>query len=253
MARELIIGNKLAVEYVSHIGTDLTVVNAARISLAKTSDSLTDADRKLIKYLADHKHMSVFEHQTATFIVSCPLYIRSQIHRHRTFSYNEVSRRYTDDGIEFYIPDVFHKQAVMNKQGSVEEFTIEENSEIKGIVEYCQKKMQEMYEKLIEKGVAKEEARCVLPTGLMTKFYMTGNLRNWMQFLAQRLNTHAQLEVRIIAQKVFKELIVMFPLSVGAMMVTMFNEEILAGIRGEILPVNTMENVVESKDNIENK
>lgn len=233
MVNKLNMGNELAVEYVSHVGNDLTVVNAARISVMKGSTELTIKDKELIKYLADHKHMSVFEHQTATFIVSCPLYIRSQIYRHRTFSYNEVSRRYTDEGIMFYIPDVFHKQAVMNKQGSAEEFTKEENCEIKGIVEYSQKKMQEMYEKLLEKGVAKEEARCVLPTGLMTKFYMTGNLRNWMQFLTQRLDTHAQLEVRIIARKVFKELVILFPISMGALMVNMFNVETLQMIRDE--------------------
>src|SRR5437667_11514171 len=106
------------VEYIDHMGTDLSIVNAARISYGKHKNELDDKDVKLINYLAQHQHMTPFEHTALTVLVTCPLYIRSQIMRHRTFSYNELSRRYTAEGIEFYIPDEFRNQSESNKQGS---------------------------------------------------------------------------------------------------------------------------------------
>src|SRR5579863_7226904 len=108
----------LKATYVQHVGSDLTIVNAARISFGTESQVLEDKDKKLIKYLADNEHMSPFEHNVLTVIIECPLYIRSQIHRHRTFSYNEVSRRYTSDDIQFYIPDTVRRQAASNRQAS---------------------------------------------------------------------------------------------------------------------------------------
>src|SRR5687767_14024229 len=100
------------------MGEDLSVVNAARVSYGTSSSSLTDKDKKLIKYLADHKHMSPFEHCAMTALITCPLFVRSQIHRHRTFSYNEISRRYTSEDIEFYLPSSWRKQDEKNKQSS---------------------------------------------------------------------------------------------------------------------------------------
>lgn len=110
----------LRIEYVDHMGSDLTPVQAARISFDKSSTELSEKDRKLIGYLADHDHLSVFEHQSLTVIVHCPLFIRSQWHRSRTMSYNEISRRYSADNLEFYFPPVddIRRQSKSNKQGS---------------------------------------------------------------------------------------------------------------------------------------
>ena len=105
-------------EYMDHMGNDLTVVNSARVSFGSESQELSDKDKKLIKYLADHQHMSPFEHCQLSVRISCPLYIRSQIHRHRTFSYNEISRRYTSKDLEFYIPETLRKQSDDNRQAS---------------------------------------------------------------------------------------------------------------------------------------
>ena len=111
---------KIQALYVDHMGSDLTVVNAARISFGRKHEELTDGDIKLIEYLAKNEHLSPFEHCSMTAIIECPLYIRSQIHRHRTFAYNEVSRRYTADDLEFYIPppDDIRAQSKSNKQAS---------------------------------------------------------------------------------------------------------------------------------------
>lgn len=194
------------VEIVQKWGNDLTVVNSARVSYASESNSLTDRDKKLIKYLADHDHMSPFEHCGATFIISCPLYIRSQIMRHRTFSYNEISRRYTDKDIEIYQPygKDFRKQDNKNKQSSVDELT--DNDQIKAsmIVQKTHSEALNAYNRLIEMGVAREIARGVLPQNTMTKFYMSGNLRNYIHFLKLRLPKDAQKEVQEIAKSMYK-------------------------------------------------
>ena len=106
------------VELVDSMGGDLSVVCAARISLASSSNILNDRDEKLIRYLSSHNHLSPYEHCVATFIIRCPLFVRSQIHRHRTMSFNEISRRYTSENISFYFPEHISKQTSRNKQGS---------------------------------------------------------------------------------------------------------------------------------------
>jgi thymidylate synthase (FAD) len=182
------------------MGNDLTPVNAARISRDNTSDDLSEKDIKLLKFLSSNGHFTPFEHATLTVIVECPLFIRSQIHRHRTFSYNEVSRRYTDENIQFYIPDELHIQDNINKQSSVQKMR-KSNANVSRMRILCNV-MQNEYEELIKAGVSREEARMILPQNLMTKFYMTGNIRNWSHFLKLRLDEHAQREVRIVAKKV---------------------------------------------------
>ena len=98
------------VEYIDHMGTDLTIVNSARVSFGKTKNELDERDKKLISYLVDHKHTSTFEHNLVTFRFVVPLFVRSQHHRHRTWSYNEISRRYTDENLAFYEPQEFRTQ-----------------------------------------------------------------------------------------------------------------------------------------------
>ena len=107
-----------SVEYVSHMGTDLTIVNSARVSFGVEKSNLDEKDKKLIKYLIAHKHTSTLEHCMLTFRFKVPLFVRSQHHRHRTWAYNEISRRYTDVGMEFYALSSFRTQHKTNRQAS---------------------------------------------------------------------------------------------------------------------------------------
>ena len=106
------------VDYVSHMGSDLTVVNSARVSFGRSKLYMDDRDKKLVRYLIAHKHTSTLEHCVLTFKFTVPLYIRSQHHRHRTWSYNEISRRYTDKDMRFYCPLSFRTQHKSNRQAS---------------------------------------------------------------------------------------------------------------------------------------
>ena len=111
------------VDYVQHVGNDLTVVNSARVSFGKEKAVLDEKDERLIRYLIKHRHTSTLEHCSITFRFVVPLYVRSQHHRHRTWSYNEISRRYTDVNIKFYEPQAFRTQHKSNRQASnAEEF-----------------------------------------------------------------------------------------------------------------------------------
>lgn len=243
----------MKVDYIEHYGTDLSVVNAARVSFDNESDweldklihsgkdgntwsyKLSDKDTKLVHYLAKHKHTSCFEHQGATLRLKVPIFIARQIQRHRTFSYNEISRRYVDSAPEFFWPDKWRKRADNVKQGSsddaVEEFVVgnptPEYEERFGkvpptktqdlaqtVVDYAM--MQ--YTRLLEGGVAPELARMILPQNMYTEFYMTGNLRNWAHFLKLRLDGHAQKEVQDVAKMVEEILRPLFPVSVEALM-----------------------------------
>lgn len=211
--------DEINAHYVDHMGTDLTPVNAARISFGGESHEVSEKDEKLIRYLALHEHFSPFEHQSLTVLIECPLFIRSQIHRHRTFSYNEVSRRYTADDLSFYIPptDDVRKQSRVNKQAS--DGMLEPIDAQWGHAQMIMvaESAHAIFCSLIERGVAREQARAVLPQSLMTKFYMTGNLRNWAHFLRLRLDAHAQLEVQTIAQKVAKIIEGLWPISYSAL------------------------------------
>lgn len=223
-----------AVELIDFAGHDLMPATAARVSFnADMGSSDIAKDIKLMGYLADHEHMSCFEHQTATLMIECPLFIRSQIQRHRTFSYNEISRRYTEDEIGFWIPDKFRKQSSNNKQGSAGvlnannfvEYTgwqkdgagvpqpcgriTEQNGHTQFLYTLYEARLR--YMELLENGVCREQARAVLPQALLTRFYMTGNLRNWAHFLELRLDGHAQHEVQVIAQRIYSLLSEVWP------------------------------------------
>lgn len=209
--------SKLKVEYVDHMGDDLRVVNSARISMGAESQKLEPKDIKLINYLAKHKHYTPFEHNTLTVIIDCPLYIRSQIHRHRTFSYNEISRRYTDKDLEFFGPTTFRKQHKSSKQCSDGNLSAENDLKAQVLMQDIHNKALQTFENMIKLGVSREQARGVLPQNLMTSFYMTGNLRNWIAFLKLRDDSHAQLEVQILSQEIKKIILEKFPESAKAL------------------------------------
>ena len=184
------------------MGSDIDVVNAARISFDKQVTELTAKDEKLIKYLAEHKHMSPFEHCVLSVKIECPLYIRSQIHRHRTFSYNEISRRYTDKNLEFYLPDTLRKQHESNRQASGEDIDKPLSDVLLSEIALHHEQALAFHQRLLAAGLSREQARGVLPQNLMTEFIMTGNLRNWAHFVKLREHEGAQQEVQLIAQQV---------------------------------------------------
>lgn len=232
-------------EYVTHYGTDLSVVNAARVSFASESNwevtrgglditgeflkvvapsrQLSKKDAKLIKYLADHKHTSCFEHQGATLRIKVPIFIARQIHRHRMFSYNEVSRRYTTEDIEFYWPEMWRKAADNVKQGSSDEEAYYSGMFLPSVghtfspEDWAAHTLQ-MYNEMLVAGVAPEQARMILPQNMMTSFYMTGNLRSFENFLRLRLDTHSQLEIQEIAKQIEDILRPLWPVSMEALL-----------------------------------
>lgn len=217
------------VDYIQHWGDDLIVANAARVSFDKYSNwvwsvdgegedvvGLDPKDEKLIHYLAKHKHTSCFEHMGATLKLKVPIFIARQIQRHRTFSYNEISRRYVDSPPEFFWPDKWRARAENAKQGSG---GIHPNSE-----QWDNKTAGHMhsvvalYDNMLVDGIAPELARMILPQNMYTEFYMSGNLRAWSHFLHLRLDGHAQKEVQDVAQMVADILTPLFPVSMEALL-----------------------------------
>jgi thymidylate synthase (FAD) len=198
--------------YSSYEEADFLPVSAARASFQKEDKTGNDekADKKLLKFLCEEEHFGVFEHNTATFIIECPLFIRSQIQRHRTFSYNEWSRRYTDQKIAFWKPDDWRKQSTSNKQCSGVELAEVEREVSDNYFEIVRQAWW-CYGDLIDRGVSKEQARAILPQSLLTQFYMSGNLRNWSHFIKLRKDSHAQYEVRVIAERIEKALRELWP------------------------------------------
>jgi len=212
--------SKIKATYVDHMGSDLSAVNAARISYGGGSEELTKKDEKLIKYLADNRHMSPFEHMVLSVIIECPLYIRSQIHRHRTFAYNEISRRYTDKDMEFYTPpsDDMRMQSKDNKQSSDGDLKDNRGVLCHALIDTHNQQCLSLYKSLIQSGLSREQARGSLPQNLMTSFYMTGSVRNWCHFLSLRLHPHAQKEVQYVAEDVQTILHAYFPVSAQCLM-----------------------------------
>ncbi len=204
---------EMRVRLVDFMGDDASVVEAARVSV-KSGLKGTEKDRKLIKYLAEHSHMTPFEHVVFKFYIKCPLCIAVHVLRHRTFSYNMLSRRYTSRDITFYLPDELRSQSQTDKQGS--EGIIEAPELLREMKEFYESSYR-LYRKLIDAGVAREIARFVLPQGVFTEFYMTGNLRNYMHFVELRLDRHAQYEVQWVASAILRCMYELAPVSVSSL------------------------------------
>jgi len=214
MSRILLYDDEIgSVELVQHMGTDLTIVNAARVSFGKQRDALEDRDRKLIEYLIDHRHTSTLEHNLATFRFKVPLFVRSQHHRHRTWSFNEVSRRYTDENLEFYSPDNFRTQHSSNRQASNKDVLVNPLLEIvpasaeRQIFPSCSEAVRDhhtssvqLYEHMLNAGVSREQARGVLPQNLYTEYYGTVDLNNLLKFIDLRTHDGAQWEIQRVAE-----------------------------------------------------
>ena len=212
-----------AVEYVNHMGNDLTIVNSARVSFGVEKDELDDRDRKLINYLVRHRHTSTFEHCVGTFRFTVPLFVRSQHHRHRTWSYNEISRRYTDVNIKLYEPEAFRTQHKSNRHASNENDLINPvvqspitNGILKAdeIVKQHHKDSLKLYENLMKAGVCREQARGILPQNLYTEYYGTVNLSNLMKFIDLRTHEGAQWEIQKLAEALLEMATDLWPTAV---------------------------------------
>jgi len=212
------------VDYVNHMGDDITVVNSARVSFGVEKEELDGKDKKLINYLIKHRHTSTLEHNLITFRFCVPLYVRSQHHRHRTWSYNEISRRYTDVNINFYEPETFRTQHKSNRQASNAEELINPIVPQHGGFELTASCLMRMHHKLslklfnnlIEAGVCREQARGVLPQNLYTEYYGTVNLSNLLKFIDLRTHEGAQWEIQKVAEACLEIATDLFPETVGA-------------------------------------
>ena len=210
------------VDYVSHMGSDLTVVNSARVSFGVEKQELDEKDKKLIKYLIKHRHTSTLEHNIITFRFVVPLFIRSQHHRHRTWSYNEISRRYTEVGMKFYEPQSFRTQHKSNRQASnpndLSNPNLFINSKHPYPVSIAVKEHHErsliLYTSMIDAGVCREQARGVLPQNLYTEYYGTVNLSNLLKFVDLRTHDGAQWEIQKVAHACLEIATECFPVTV---------------------------------------
>ena len=208
-----------SVSFVDAMGDDKRSALAARVSLLNDdfdaiADDLTDKDKKLISFLAEHRHTSPFEHSSYSVRIVCPIFVSKQIMRHRTFSFNEVSRRYTSENIQFFIPQELRQQAVKNLQCSTGD-EVESGDEALAIYRSAVDSALASYNELLDGGVCREQARAVLPQALYTEFYMTGNILNFVKFLKLRLHAHAQPEVQVIAQAILDMISEDFPFTMS--------------------------------------
>ena len=197
------------VQYIDHMGTDLTIVNSARVSFGVEKEELDARDKKLVNYLVKHRHTSTFEHNVVTFKFVVPLFVRSQHMRHRTWSYNEISRRYTEKDLAFYCPITFRTQHKSNRQSSNQDkidpviypdlsdpvFGITSSQEIR---RHTGRSMV-LFENLMAAGVCREQARMVLPQSMYTEYYGTVNLNNLLKFVSLRTHEGAQQEIQEVA------------------------------------------------------
>ena len=206
------------VEYIDHMGTDLTVANAARVSFNKESNwkdpdadelVLTDKDKKLISYLAEHNHWTPFAHPQITLRIKAPIFVRAQLGKHQVgFVMNEVSRRYVKDQPEYYIPQWRGAPTNGAKQGSSD---FMDNPYFTQIFDAACSASVLVYNELLEDGVAPEQARSVLPQSTYTEWWWTGSLAAWARVYGLRIDQHTQWETRQYAEAMNRIISPLFP------------------------------------------
>jgi thymidylate synthase (FAD) len=225
-----------------HMGSDLSVVNAARVSFGKESEGVlawkqetedmtipvripTQQDERLIRYLAKHKHISPFGHAFASFHVKAPIFVARQLVKHSFLRWNEISRRYVDDEPEFYVPDVWRGRSADKKQGSEGVVTHFDTTRASGnnlsLSEVYQAQMEAMhdyYKDMVDGGVAPEQARMVLPQSTMTEWWWSGSLDAFARMCVLRCAPDTQYETRIVADQISKVMGELFPVSWAALM-----------------------------------
>jgi len=209
----------IEVTCIDHMGTDLTVANAARVSFGKQSEmdtsdvwgppKLKDKDAKLIKYLAKHKHISPFGHCFASFHIKAPVFVARQLVKHKFLRWNEISRRYVDDEPEFYVPDVWRGKSADKKQGSTGTVEGSWNGNVKLLFADCLWN----YKGMIENGVCPEQARMVLPQSMVTEWYWSGSLDAFADMCNLRCKPDTQYETQVVAGHIDTEMDKLFPVS----------------------------------------
>ena len=203
----------MEVELIDHMGSDLTVVNAARVSFGKRKKEFTEGDKKLIAFLAKHGHWSPFGHGSIQFRIKAPVFVARQLVKHQVgLTWNEISRRYVDYEPEFYEVDKWRGKPIDKKQGSDGELKDEH-----GICQWSKAKTEkaalECYKGLLGQGVAPEQARMILPQSMMTEWYWSGTLYAFARICNLRCAQDAQYETRIVANLINKECEQLFPIS----------------------------------------
>ena len=219
----------IEVTHVDHMGKDLSVANAARVSFGKKSDldwsdpwsppKLKEKDAKLIRYLAKHEHISPFGHCFASFHIKAPVFVARQLVKHKFLRWNEISRRYVDSEPEFYVPDTYRGRSEDKKQGSsstaVEFLRMQgfgEQSVNDGVFKH-QMHSLDLYRDMISAGVAPEQARMVLPQSMMTEWYWSGSLDAFADMCNLRCKPDTQAETRFVADAISEEMEKLFPVS----------------------------------------
>lgn len=190
-----------SVELIRISGSDLDIVNAARVSYGKTATEFTERDRGLINFLIEHNHTSPLEHNQLSFRIKAPIYVARQWMRHRMNSYNEISYRYVKSALEFYTPAYWRFQDKNNRQSSYGQFG---DAALDAAYKESLDCAVKSYEALLVAGVCREQARGLLPLCTYTEFIYTCNLHSFMHFLNLRLKSDAQYEIRVYAQAMFK-------------------------------------------------
>ena len=212
---------EISVTYKGHMGNDLTVVNAARVSFGKESEwdyeesdaysfkqHLKKKDEKLIWYLAEHKHKSPFGHCFASFHIKAPIFVARQLVKHKFLRWNEISRRYVDTSPEFYEPE-WRARAKDKKQGSGGSVEISLDSDM--LFHATMRNALTAYDRLLEDGVCPEQARMVLPQSMMTEWWWSGSLDAWADMCNLRCSYDTQVETRQVANKISAKMCDLFP------------------------------------------
>ena len=208
---------QMKVEHIDHMGNDDSVVNAARVSFAKQADQYTeDQNARLIKYLARHNHWTPFAHAFVTLRFKAPIAIHAQCVKHQIgFAMNTVSRRYVSDKPELFIPEFRLAPEGSVKQGSGEVHP--DNAHWQVNYEDLMNKAVDLYLMMIDGDVAPEQARFVLPQGVMTEWVWSGSLQAWARFYTQRIDPHAQQEIQYLAREVDKIVGALYPVAWDAL------------------------------------
>ena len=213
----------IEVNYIGHMGDDLSVVNAARVSFGKKSKlvctdivrgvyAMSKGDTKLIKYLAKHKHISPFGHAFASFHVKAPIFVARQLVKHKFLRWNEISRRYVDDEPEFYQPEVWRGRSADKKQGS------DGVSHPPMHLSPLMNQVLDLYDQMIHDGVAPEQARMVLPQSTMTEWYWSGSLDAFADMCRLRTSGDTQAETQEVAWQIYRDMDKLFPVAWDALM-----------------------------------
>jgi thymidylate synthase (FAD) len=225
--------SKIEATYIDHMGSDLSVVNAARVSFGKKSHCeetvcvemgdwsgdmpvVNERDTKLIKFLAREKHTSPFGHAFASFHVKAPIFVARQLVKHKFLRWNEISRRYVDEEPEFYAPDVWRGRSADKKQGSEGEVKLGTLDSL--IVSDSPDEALCAYNALLDAGVAPEQARMVLPQSTMTEWYWSGSLDAFADMCRLRCKEDTQYESRLVADQVSTIMQSLYPVSWSALM-----------------------------------